>query len=484
MSKVLAVAWREFRHTVVRPIFVLAVLGIPVLMIGIGAIAVVIMATHEEPPLVGAVAIVAPSDEVAEAARVEFSEEEIEQERRRRQIEQAERALEGGATGGGMMTPDAAAAFQRGEVRIEIRAETGADAQRVEELKQQVQRGDLLAVAVVPTGVLEIPRIGNDSDAGATTSDEETRAPGSQRAEASDAASIRLFAAESVDSDNVKLIEQRLGASVVRVRAKRAGFPPEQAIAMLRRPGAETTRIGEGGEEIEETVGAEIRRELLPMAFLLLIWIGTLTSAQHLMMSTIEEKSNRVMEVLLSAVSPFQLMTGKIIGYGAVGLVIVVIYASLGIAATIVLATFTDFLSWVDLALLAVFYLMAYFMIASLMAAVGSAVTDIREANTLVTPVMMILMVPLFLWMPISQAPNGAIATACSFIPPATPFAMILRHAAEEPVPLWQYPATIAWGAVCTLAMIWFAAKIFRVGVLMYGKPPSPVELIKWVRYS
>jgi ABC-2 type transport system permease protein len=127
---------------------------------------------------------------------------------------------------------------------------------------------------------------------------------------------------------------------------------------------------------------------------------------------------------------------------------------------------------------------MAYFMIASLMAAVGSAVTDIREANTLVMPVMLIAMIPLILWLPISQDPNGGIATAFSYIPPAIPFVMILRIAADEPVPLWQIPATIAWGYACVLAMVWIAAKIFRVGVLMYGKPPSPFQLLKWLRYA
>jgi ABC-2 type transport system permease protein len=117
------------------------------------------------------------------------------------------------------------------------------------------------------------------------------------------------------------------------------------------------------------------------------------------------------------------------------------------------------------------------------MAAVGSAVSDIREANTLFTPVMILLMLLWGLWWPISNDPNGAIATAFSFIPPAIPFAMVLRLAADEPVPLWQVPATILWGYVCVVLMVRGAARIFRVGVLMYGKPPSLLELAKWVRY-
>ena len=137
-----------------------------------------------------------------------------------------------------------------------------------------------------------------------------------------------------------------------------------------------------------------------------------------------------------------------------------------------------------DLVFLALYFFMAYFMIASVMAAVGSAVSDIREANTLLTPVMMVLTVPLMLWWPIVHSPNGAFSTVVSFIPPAIPFAMILRLAADEPVPWWQTAATLVWGYVCVLAMVWMAAKIFRVGVLMYGKPPTPIQLLKWLRYS
>ncbi len=92
--------------------------------------------------------------------------------------------------------------------------------------------------------------------------------------------------------------------------------------------------------------------------------------------------------------------------------------------------------------------------------------------------------VPWVLWMPISQSPNGSIATAFSFIPPMTPFVMIMRLGADEPVPFWQIPATVIWGYVCVAGMIWMAAKIFRVGVLMYGKPPTPFQMLKWLRYA
>ena len=465
MSKIAAIAWREFTQTVMRKIFLLAVLGMPVLIIAIGVIAGVMMKTHQEPPLVGTVAIVDPTGELSAAAQIEFDQEKIRRDEERQQREAVETATEALGSGsippGSIGTSGAMPKAGRGEVIITIeRVEEETDA-ALKTLKQRVRDDELLAAAVIGPEVLDIP-----PDRG-------------------ERPQFQLFVSEHLDSDHVSLIEQRLGASVVRVRAPRTGKDPDEVLAMLKRPGADTKRLLEGEQEMDSSATSrKLAQIIIPMAFMMLIWIGTLTSSQHLLMTTIEEKSNRVMEVLLSAVSPLQLMTGKILGHGGVGLLIVLIYSSVGIAALIALERFTQFITTMDLVYLAIFYFMAYFMIASIMAAVGSAVSEIREANTLVTPVMMLLMVPWMLWMPITQSPNGMVATVCSFIPPMSPFAMILRHVAEEDIPTWQYPVSIIWGYICVLGMIWFAAKIFRVGVLMYGKPPSLLQLIKWARYS
>ncbi len=465
MSKIAAIAWREFKQTVMRKIFLLAVLGMPVLIIAIMAIAGVMMKTHQEPPLVGTVAIVDPTGELSAAAQIEFDQEKIRRDEERQQREAVETATEalgsGSIPSGPLGKPGAIQKATRGEVIITIERVEGETDAALKTLKQRVRDDELLAAAVIGPEVLD-------------ASPDQGERP-----------QFQLFVSEHLDSDHVSLIEQRLGASVVRVRAQRTGKDPDEVLAMLKRPRADTKRLLEGEQEMDASATSrKLAQIIIPMAFMMLIWIGTLTSSQHLLMTTIEEKSNRVMEVLLSAVSPLQLMTGKILGHGGVGLLIVLIYSSVGIAALIALERFTQFITTMDLVYLAIFYFMAYFMIASIMAAVGSAVSEIREANTLVTPVMMLLMVPWMLWMPITQSPNGTVATVCSFIPPMSPFAMILRHVAEEPVPMWQYPVSIIWGYICVLGMVWFAAKIFRVGVLMYGKPPSLLQLIKWARYS
>lgn len=465
MSKIITIAWREFKQTVLRKIFILGVLGIPVLIIGVMIIAVYMMVKHVEPPLIGTIAMVDSSGEVVKAAEIEFDAERIRRDQQQQIKQMQEQSLE--AMKGGAVSPGNMMAMPmplRGVVEITIEGIDASDEQAVSELNDRVRNGDFIAAVTITAETISTPKVGDDNSG-------DTRS------------TFDLSVGEELDSDHVSLIERRIGAAVVRVRAERANLDPDDALAMLKYPTAKTTRTLKSGEDASESKILRELKQMIPMVFMMLIWMGTLVSSQHLMMSTIEEKSNRVMEVLLSAVSPLQLMTGKILGHGGVGLLIVGIYSSVGVAGLIAFSYF-HLIDPMDLVYLAIFYFMAYFMIASLMAAVGSAVSDIREANTLITPIMLILMIPLMLWMPIIQDPNGTIATVCSFVPPAIPFAMILRLAAEETVPLWQIPASIIWGYFCVFAMIWLAAKVFRVGVLMYGKPPSPWQLIKWIRYS
>jgi ABC-2 type transport system permease protein len=233
-----------------------------------------------------------------------------------------------------------------------------------------------------------------------------------------------------------------------------------------------------------ERKGAGGAQFLLPMAFMMLLWISTFTGGQYLLTTTIEEKSNRIMEVLLSAVSPIQLMVGKILGQMGVGLLILGIYAGLGVAG---LSSFNmlDLIDPINIGYLLVYFFIAFFLIASMMAAVGSAVSDVHEAQSLIGPVMMVLIIPMLLIMPISTNPNSMLAMTLSFIPPVSPFIMVLRIAAStEPLPFWQIALSIAIGLVSVCFAAWAAAKVFRIGVLLYGKPPNFATLFRWIRMA
>ncbi|QOJ18421.1 MAG: ABC transporter permease [Phycisphaeraceae bacterium] len=456
MNKVLIVAWRDFKSTALTLAFFLAVLGVPVLVVAVGAVAGVILATHKPPPLVGKVLVIDPTGELVKAATLEFDPRSIDRDAAE-QVKEAAQGLEQIMGEGNLASGVNANPMQRGEIRVEVAA--APDGATPESLSAMVRGGEILAAAIIPPQALDIPVNGSS-------------------------ATFDLFVAEGLEGTHTSLIEERLGRAAVRVRAERAGMDLARTRAVLERPRAATNRLLASGEVAQETEKLrEIRRFIIPMAFMMLLWISVFSTGQHLLNSTIEEKSNKVMEVLLSAVSPLQLLAGKILGQAAVGLVILGVYSAAGVFALVMLSQ-SGLVPWTQLVYLGVFFFMAYFMVASMMAAVGSAVSDIREANSLLTPVMILLMFPLMLWMPISQAPNGMIATIFSFVPPATPFVMILRLCADEHVPLWQVIASIVWGYACVVGMVWLAAKIFRVGVLMSGKPPSPIELIRWARYQ
>ena len=191
-----------------------------------------------------------------------------------------------------------------------------------------------------------------------------------------------------------------------------------------------------------------------------------------------------MIEVVLSAVGPLQLLWGKILGLALVSLVILFTYGGLAIAALTALAA-TDLLAWSTLAWAVIFFLIAYFTIAALMAAIGSAVNELSEAQTFMAPVMIVMILPMLLWAPIAENPDGTLATVSSMLPPILPFAMVMRiGSATEPIPIWQMLLSTGLGIASVAVLVWAASRIFRVGILMQGKPPSPLELLRWIRQT
>lgn len=452
MPKTLTVAIREFKATAMTRAFILAAVLAPLLMIGLAVLGPILF-NPKPPPLAGTVAIIDPSGQFAAAAAIEFDPQRIKDRVNRTVQEEVQRMAE---------NPNVApnpAAMNRAMMVFDIHLDLDSQhqPQELDALKAKVRDGELAAVVT-------------------TFEKDDSNLP-------TESLPPRVYIPSKMNVKHTGLIEDIVQAATARARITQAGLDVETIRKLAHAPEPTTIRISKEGGEKAETGGAKAAKMMVPMAFMMLIWIGAFVSANYLLTTTIEEKSNKVMEVLLSAVSPMQLMTGKIIGQALVGLVMVGMYLGLGIAALTGLAM-ADIIQWTSLVYFAIYYVMAYFMIASIMAAIGSAVNELREAQSLLTPAMLLLMIPLMLWLPISDSPNGTLATVASFIPPLIPFVMILRVTGGESIPFWQIPATMLWGYVALLGMVWMSAKIFRVGVLMYGKPPSPMELLKWLRYS
>jgi ABC-2 type transport system permease protein len=251
----------------------------------------------------------------------------------------------------------------------------------------------------------------------------------------------------------------------------------------------EARRVTGSGEAEEVSVEDRIR-QLAPIGFVYALWIAIFTVAQMLLTNTVEEKSNRIIEVLLSSTSPVELMAGKIAGIAQTGLtvvgtwvvtfVVIIKYAPrlLGAPASLDLSAVTR--DPVYLASFVAYFFLGYLLFAALLVMIGAVCNTLKEAQNLMGPITILLIVPLMAMVPIGRDPNGTLAKVLSFIPPFTPFVMMNR--AAGPPALWEYVATTALLVVSIGIALWAAAKVFRIGVLLTGKPPKPSEILRWIR--
>jgi len=286
-----------------------------------------------------------------------------------------------------------------------------------------------------------------------------------------------LFVRAKLDDRITDELKAAVRDSIIAQRLQISGMNRTEVQALTTVGRVQARTVSAEGEQATN----EFLNVIMPAAFMALILTSVLMSGQSLLTTTVEEKSNRVVEVLLSAVSPMELMAGKVIGQLGVGLLVLALYLGLGLMGLLSFAM----LGLVDpklILFLFVFFLLAYATIAAFMAAIGSAVNEMREAQAFMTPLMVLIMIPWMLWMPISRDPNSAFATALSFIPPLSNFVMMLRMSSTSPPPIWQPLLGVVPGAVGAVAALWLAGKIFRIGLLMYGKPPNFATLVRWAR--
>jgi ABC-2 type transport system permease protein len=289
--------------------------------------------------------------------------------------------------------------------------------------------------------------------------------------------SYDLYVPPNLDDRIENVLFDCVREAIVDARAHAQRLEPQNLNALMRVDRVSSVTVTKGKER--PTVG--VFNRILPYAFAGLLLISVLTGGQGLVTSTVEEKTSRVIEVLLSAVSPFELLAGKLLGQMGVSLVILGIYLGL---AFLMLVSFAMF-GLLDLSLvfyLFVFFVLTYLTIGSAMMAMGSAVNEMREAQSLMMPIIVVMMVPWLLAEPIARQPNSVLSTAMSFVPPVNTFAMLLRLTSSAPPPAWQVWLTILIGAGSVVVSIWCAAKIFTIGLLMYGKPPDLKTLVRWIR--
>ena len=236
------------------------------------------------------------------------------------------------------------------------------------------------------------------------------------------------------------------------------------------------TFVSSDGSRITDEIGL-IAGFVIPIVLGILFIVALFSGAQYLMQAVIEEKENRTMEVIVTSISPLQLMSGKVLGLAGVGLTQVVTWTSalllaLGLASQRipVLKAVRVEPGFIALALL--MFVLEYLLFSALMGAIGSLVTSAKDGQNLSSPVILLAMTPEFFIPVFFIAPNGPIAVALSLFPLSAPLALLLRYAAA-PVPFWQVVLAMALLAASVVGALWLASRVFRIGMLEYGRRVS-----------
>ena len=308
-----------------------------------------------------------------------------------------------------------------------------------------------------------------------------TRDGPSTAANTDDEGAVR-FQARSATAQQFRLrLEIMVTQAVIAANLAKKGIVFEEVFGqrVAVQPKALTRQDPTTGAYVDAADETRVVNLILPAALIGLMFMVIMMGATPAMHGIIEEKSQRIAEVLLGSVTPFQLMAGKLLGVIGVALTLSFVYLGggyflmyyFGLADIAPLGLVAWFLPMLVLALL---------IFGSLFIAVGAAAADIKDTQALLMPIMIFACLPMFALGPIMQDPNGPIARVCSFFPFATPMLLVARASVPPGVVWWEMLAGIVLVLATTLVCVWAAGRIFRVGILMQGKGPKFTDLIRW----
>jgi len=301
------------------------------------------------------------------------------------------------------------------------------------------------------------------------------------------------FYAKNVSNFNLmRSLEGAVSGVVRTIRLEDSGLDPTLITQLTRRISLETYKISSSGEENKDegfTFG-------ITYVLVMILYMANLLYGAAITRSVVEEKNTRVVEMIVSSVRPFQLMTGKILGVAAVGLLQFLIWGAFMLLVSAFRmqvgqmfgANPADLMGLPSLPLSVIvffvlFFVLGFLFFATMFAAVGAMVNSDQEAQQMQMPVIIFLIVPILIMVFIISNPDSTVAFVLSMIPFFSPIIMFMRVAVLMP-PAWEVALSIFILIMSIIGMIWIVSKIYRVGILMYGKRPSLPELIKWVRYS
>ena len=236
----------------------------------------------------------------------------------------------------------------------------------------------------------------------------------------------------------------------------------------------------------EETGGIRDARQssegeaiLIPIVMVMLMFLMVMMGAMPQLSSVMEEKNQRIAEVLLGSVKPVEFMWGKVLGGVGVALTASLVYVAGGVLAADRFGA-ADYIPYEIIPWFFGFMILAITMFGAVFASLGSACNDAKEAQSLTFPAMLPIMIPMFVLMPVLREPQSTFATALSLFPPCTPMLMLLRMSSQEGVPAWQPYAGLVGVVLFTALAVWAGGRVFRIAILMQGTPPKIGNIFRW----
>ncbi|HKF45401.1 MAG TPA: ABC transporter permease [Thermoanaerobaculia bacterium] len=281
-------------------------------------------------------------------------------------------------------------------------------------------------------------------------------------------------------------LERALNHILLKDKIEKRGLPPALATDLEKRLDLKTLKVTERGTAEEKGAGI-----FAAIIFMILMYTTFFMYGFQNLRGVIEEKTSRIVEVVIASVRPTELMLGKIFGIGLVGLTQYLIWSV--IAMNLSLPAVASAMTTGDMGVPTIpvsmivyfilFFLFGYFLYASIYTAIGAPFNTDQEAQQLAM-IPGVFMVGCWAFYPaVLNNPNGSVATFVSLFPLTSPLMMFLRTAVAEP-PFWQVLLSMAILLLSTVGIAWAAGRIYRVGILMYGKKPTIPEILRWVRYT
>jgi ABC-2 type transport system permease protein len=284
-------------------------------------------------------------------------------------------------------------------------------------------------------------------------------------------------------------IERAVSSAARRWRLATAGYDADEVGELARSIQLVAVKVTEKGEE-EGSVAAGI---VLAYLLFFMLYMVLVIYGQQVMNGVLEEKSSRIVELIVATTRPLELMLGKLLGICSVALTQVAIWLATVLVLTLpsVVAT----MSWLPegvtiptlgpwlIVHLLINFLLGFFLFSTFYAAIGAAFNSVQEAQHSASLLVAFLVLPILLFWKVLNDPDGTISVVTSMIPLFTPLLMMLRIVIKTP-PAWQIAVAYTLTAAFTWGMVWTGSRIYRVGILMYGKKPTFRELWRWVRYT